>query len=339
MATTNHPFQTSAANNNGSTPPSQARLALDNLIRRELKVSDPNDAKAVATALLDRYKTSPRALAIQAEAQGLPLQMATPAAAMTPMATTSSDSELDQAISDVNRDLEELTSNAILKDITPELQGWATAIRSLIQEGVNAARFALNVTQRDQAFAMRRSLGDYARMARLVGVLTPSMNVNYRKLAQSLDEVAAVLLVKMGEALANVSFNGGRFLLQAPYSELQARRDAAIMNLRNLLNSNQVDYGHNEWPRGLDSYRKLYKALESQGEGDLRALLQEGELSRSMDVMIQRAAHGNVEGLRALGVTAQMDLQRFRRLMAIVQRLDSPASPPRLHFLNPCNFL
>jgi len=333
MTTSDHPFAASAAAANGIQPPSQARLALDNLLRRELRVSDPNDAKAVATALLDRYKATPRAQAIQTEAQGLPPQAAQAGAALLAPAATASDSELDQAITDVNRDLQELTTNTILKDITPELEGWASAIRSLIQEGINAARFALDITKRDQAFAMRRSLGDYARMARLLGVVTPAMNVYYRKLAQSLDEAANVLVVRMGEALANVGFSGGRFLLQAPYAELQARRDSVIQNLRGLLTSYQMDWSVNEWNRGLDSYLRLTEVLEKQGQGDLRALLHENELSRCMDNLIQRAAHGNIEGLRALGSTAKLDLQRFRRLLAAGMQINNPLSPPLTSFL------
>lgn len=320
-----HPFAASVAAGNGTLSQSPGRMALDNLLRRELKISDPNDATAVASALLDRYRGDPRAQAIQTEAKGLPLQ-STQASTTTPtMMAISSDAELDQAVTDVNRDLEELASNVILKDITPELQGWASAIRSLIVEGVNAARFAMDVNKRDQAFAMRRSLGDYARMARLLGVLTPAMNVNYRKLAQSLDEVASVLLVRMGEALANVSFNGGRFLLQAPYGELQARRDAVIQNLQGLLTTYKMDWSQKEWNRGLDSYLRLNEALEKQGQGDLRSLLNENELSRVMDSLIQRAAHGNVEGLRALGATAKIDLQRFRRLLIVGRWINQPS--------------
>jgi hypothetical protein len=132
-------------------------------------------------------------------------------------APTSSDVELQQAIDDVERDLRELTTNNLLKDTTPELEGWGTAVRSAITEGSAAARFSLDPRQRDKAFAIRRQLGDYSRMARLVGALTPTLSPTYRKFAQSLDEVAAVLMVLMGEALSNVGFSGGRFLLQVPY--------------------------------------------------------------------------------------------------------------------------
>jgi hypothetical protein len=327
-----NPFQ----NSSGATsavPATPARMALDNLLRRELKVSDPNDAKLVAEALLTRYKDTPKAIAIQSEAQGLPF-MTSPTTPVTMLAAaTSSDAEMEQAIDDVNRDLQELTTNTVLKDVTAELQGWALAIRSAIEAGTSAARFALEARQKDKAFAIRRQMSDYARMARLVGTLTPGVNQYYRKLAQSLDEVAAVLLVKMGEALASVGFSGGRFLLQVPYTELQVRRDAVLYALQNLVGATQAAYGQNDWPRGLDAYRQLFSLLEMSGQGDLRSLLLENELSRVMDQLIQRAAHGTADGLRALGATAQLDLERFRRLVFIGRRDVSPESPPLTSFL------
>lgn len=314
-------------------PQANRQLEFDNLLRRELKVGDPGDAGQVANALMERYKADPRAQAMRQEEQGLPFLPAyagTPAAVAAP---TSSDAELQQAIDDVNRDLQELTGNTLLKDVAPELRGWSQSIRSAIAEGANAARFGLDSRQRDKAFAIRRQLGDYARMARLVGAVTPSMNMNYRKLAQSLDEVGSVLLVLVGEALANVGFAGGRFLLQAPYSELQVRRDAAVYALRNLVGATQEAYGPNDWPRGLDAYRRLFDTLENNGQGDLRALLLENELARTMDELIERAAHGTADGLRALGSTAFIDLERFRRLVAIGQRSVTPESPPLTAFL------
>ncbi|MDJ0702684.1 MAG: hypothetical protein QNJ46_05335 [Leptolyngbyaceae cyanobacterium MO_188.B28] len=313
-----------------------SKLALDNLIRRELKVSDPNNAQEVANALLTRYKDTPQAIAIDREAEGLPFLLTPSMPSPVMQAETSSDAELQQAMDDVERDLNELTSNAILKDVTPELQGWAMAIRSMMTEAFNSARFALDSSQRDKTFGIRRTLGDYARMVRLVGALSsPVVNVNYRNLAQSIDEVTSVLLVTMGEALANVSFNRSRYLLQVPYSELQARRDSVIYALRNFIGSTQEAYAPNEWPRGVDAYRQLYKYLDDQGQGDLRSLLTENELSRIMDMLIQRASHGNIEGLRHLGATAQLDIPRLRRLVIIAGDLQTvnPQSPPLTAFL------
>jgi hypothetical protein len=318
------------------TPPpsgSQQRLALDNLIRRELNVGDPSDPMQVARALLSRYQSDPRARAIDQEAQGLPFLQAPLLPLPMPAAPTSSDNELALAMSDVEKGLTDLTTNPLLKDVTPELQGWADAIRSAIEAGSTAARFAMDARQRDKAIAMRRTLGDYARIARLVGALTPGVNANYRAFAQSLDEAAAVILVMTGDALSSVGLNRGQFLLQAPYTELQTRRDAAIYALRNLIGATQQAYGPDDWPRGLDAYRKLYDVLEAQGQGDLRSLLVETELARAMDALIQRAANGTADGLRALGATAQLDLEQFRRLVIIGRNAVRPPEPPLTAFL------
>jgi hypothetical protein len=59
-----------------------------------------------------------------------------------------------------------------------------------------------------------------------------------------------------------------------------------------------------------------------------------------MDELITRADHGRAGGLRALGVTAQLDLIRFRRLVVVAQNLavdtdgnPVPWSPPLTAFL------
>lgn len=333
----NNPFYTGTSSPSTAMPAngSTQRLALDNMIRRELKVGDPNDPAQIAQALLNRYKEDSRAIAIGQEAKGLPFLLSAQTPISTPKAPTSSDAEVQQAVDDVSRDFQELTTNAVLKDIKLELQGWESAIQSAITEGITTARFALDPRQRDKVFGIRRMLGDYARLARLVGALTPVLNINYRKLAQSLDEVSAILLVLMGEALANIGFSGGRYLLQVPYSELQIRRDAAINALRNLTGSAQEAYvDSSDWARGIGAYRKLFQTLEAQGQGDLRALLVETELVRVMDALIQRSGQGSVEGLRQLGVTAQIEAERFRRLVFVAQTDDGFTAPPLAAFLD-----
>jgi hypothetical protein len=308
-------------------------LALDNLIRRELRVGDPTDATQVAKALQQRYQDESRARAISQEAQGLPFLQAAPLFVPAAIERTATSIDLEQAQSDVHKDLEELTTSNLLKDVAPELAGWGDAIRAAVEEGTQSGRFGLDPRQRDRAFGIRRTLGDYARLARLVGALTPAMNHCYRSLAQSIDEVCAVILVLVGESMANNGFQGGRFLLQAPYSELQTRRDAAMHALRNLLGSLSFTNAPNEWPRGIDAYRRLFDALEAQGQGDLRALMTEQELGRIMDGLVRRAAEGTARGLRALGSTAQVDLQRIYRLINFGYRLVDPESPPLTSFL------
>lgn len=316
-----------------SNVPSRVQLDLDNLIRRELRVGDPYNAEQVAKALLDRYQGDQRARAIAQEAQGLPFLRTTTVYAPAAAERTATSIDLQQALSDVHKDLEQLNGNNLLKDIAAELEGWSDAIRGGSQEGVDAARFGIDPRNRDRAFGIRRTLGDYARLSRLVGALTPAATHEFRSLAQSIDEVCAVILVMLGESMANNGFAGGRFLLQAPYTEMQTRRDAAMHALQNLLGSMQYTNSANEWPRGIDAYRRLFDALEAQGQGDLRALMTELELGRIMDNLVRRAAHGSSEGLRALGSTAQIDLNRVYRLINFGYRLVDPESPPLTSFL------
>jgi len=305
-------------------------VALDNIIRRRLRVSDPSNAHDVALALQNTYTAEREAM--RREAAGLPFVPLPPIAA-APVVATSSNAEVEQARTDVDRDLDALTGNALLKDILPELRGWGIAIRNAIADGINAARFALDPYQRDRAFSARRVLGDYARIARYVGALTPTMSLPYRRLAQSLDEVAAVLLVLMGEALADIGFSGGRFLLQVPASDLQVRRDAVLNALRNLVGSTQQAYAPNEWPRGLLAYSQFLNRLETSGQADLKALFQESYLARLLDDLIDRASSTNADGLRALGSTAQLGVDSFRRLILTAQRVVTPESPTLAAFL------
>jgi hypothetical protein len=179
------------------------------------------------------------------------------------------------------------------------------------------ARQGLDPAQRDKVMAVRRQLGEYARMARGVGSLSPGMTQNYRRLGRALDEVSAVRLVILGESLASVGFATDYYLLQVPLQELQQRRDAVIYALRNFNGGAQQSYGPDDWPCGIDAYCGVYNWLEEQGQGDLRSLPLENEVAQTMDALIGRAQNGTPEGLRALGVTAQLDIERFRR-MAIV---------------------
>ncbi len=299
-------------------------VALDNLVRRKLRVSDPTDAGQIADALKKIY--SEESHAMDQEAAGVPF-LPVKHVPQTVESNTATRAEVKEAINDVNRDLTSLMNNALLKDVHPELNGWATAIRSAVAEGTNAAQFSLDPHQRDKAFAVRRILGGYARVARYVGALTPTQSLPYRKLAQSLDEVANIILVLMGDALANVGYSGGRFLLQAPASELQSRRDAVIYALRNLTGSVQDGYGPNEWPRGLLSYRQFINRLETSGQTDLRALFVENNIAKTMDDLLHWTTNGSANDLRALGSTAHLALEQVKRLIRLGQGFANPESP------------
>jgi hypothetical protein len=308
-------------------PVASPRIDLDNLLRRELKVGDPSDPQQIAQALSQRYQGDLRTQAIESEARGLPFLRTPTLRTDAPPPPTATNVDLDQAKHDVTQDLRMLLADNLTKDIRPELEGWQQVIHRSIDEGVAAARFGLDPHQRDKAFAMRRQLGDYARLSRLVGALTPGLNRSFRNLAQSIDEASAVMLVLMGESMANLGFAGGRFLLQAPYSELQARRDAVLNALRQVDGVAAMVGQGGTWPRGLRAYRQLTTVLEARGQGDLRSLMNEAELSRTMDELVQLAGGNSPTGLRAIGATAWAPLARLHRFVQTTIRQVAPASP------------
>ena len=304
-------------------------LAIDNMLRNQLRISNPRDPKQIAQGLAAYYQDLPQTAAINQEAAGLPFQQSRALTIAPPHQPSSSDAEFNIANGDVEKALQDLANNPLTNDITPEMQGWGDSIRVAISESKAAAQAGLDPTNRDKVIAMRRQLGEYARMARFVGSLSPGMTQNFRRLGRGLDEVSAVLLVMLGESLASVGFATGYYLLQVPLPELQQRRDAVIFALRNFSGGAQQAYGSDDWPRGIDAYRRVYNWLESQGQGDLRSLLLENEIARTMDALITRAQNGSADGLRALGVTAQLDIERFRRMVIVAPgALASDRSPP-----------
>lgn len=307
------------------TPAAATLPGLDALIRRELKVGDPNDPVQLAQALMARYQSDRRAQAIDGEARGLPFlhtPIVRPADAPAPVAL---DIDLEQARDRVRVGLQSLLTDSLSTTLRPELEGWQGAITAVIDEGVAAARQGLDPGRRDIAFGARRQLGEYARLARLVGVFSPALNAQYRGLATSLDDVAAVLLVMMGDAMANLGLNGGRFLLATPYPELQARRDAVLAALRRIDGLGSLG-GSDGWPRGLRAHRQLNLLLEARGQGELRSLLHEPELARTMDDMVQLASGGTPHGLRSIGSTTWSPLARMRRFVRTVGGMVDPAA-------------
>lgn len=322
---------TQQANPSTTTERSQAAVALDNLIRRHLRVSDPTDPEAISQALRERYTDEQQAL--KNEQSGFPFSQTTE----IPVSRESGGVtrlELEQAKDDVERDLTALMSHSGLKDVSAELNGWAVSIRQSIVDGTVAARFALDPRQRDAAMSARRALCGYARLARYVGALTPNISQSYRQLAKSLDEVSAVILVILGEAIANIGHGGARFLLQAPASELQSRRDAVIYALRNLVGTTQESYGPNEWPRGLVAYRQFIQRLEESGHSDLRALFQETFVAKTLDDLLHWSTSGTGEDLRALGSMSHVTLEKFRRLVLLAARLVDPEAPALAAYLS-----
>ena len=151
---------------NGPQARSTKAMEFDNLIRRSLRVSDPGNFDEIADALGKKFPLQKRDM--DYEAAGFSFTQ-TPGASTRREVPTSTGAEFEQAHLDVEKDLKALINNALLKDIKPELNGWASSIRRAVADGFNTARFALDPNQRDRAMGVRGLLGKFARIARYVG--------------------------------------------------------------------------------------------------------------------------------------------------------------------------
>lgn len=184
--------------------PTPSNTRIDHILREKLMLGDLS-ASEVAEGLARRFTDQAAILTRDRSGQSA-------AVATLPMQsnqlTGMSEGELAKARDDVERDLQGLIVEPLLKDVTPELRGWQSAIMRLVEDGAAAAPFALDQRRRDRVFDVRRSLGDYARLARLLGAATPQFNGPYRQLAKSLDDVAALILVVAGEAIAGQGQGG-----------------------------------------------------------------------------------------------------------------------------------
>ncbi|WP_138468875.1 hypothetical protein [Poseidonocella sp. HB161398] len=307
---------------------SNVSTRLDNLMRQTLMLSDPNDPGEVARALARRFRGG--AARLESDRTGLPAQVISLAAAPAEFASPST-AELIQARDDLERDLASLVSAPQLKDIRPELQGWQRALPEILERGANSARQSIHEGHRATAMAVRQELGDYARLARLLGATTPEFNGAYRSLAKSLDEGAAMMVVLAGEAIAGRGF-GGIAALPSPVADLSMRRDAVLEALRDLLHPGTGDNDDNRWPRGLHALNRIEDWLQQSGQGHLRALLDENYLAPLLDKLVESAGHSDAALLRGLGATATVTLAQINRLVDMLGRAVNPTSPPLARF-------
>jgi hypothetical protein len=301
--------------------------AVDNLLRRALKISDPRNADEVAKGLLARYPDD--AAKIKREQMGVPFSIM--AAQPVVVAPAIGRPDLTAATDTLERTLTELTSSPDLADVAPEMRGWATIIRRANADGCASAAYAIDANERDRAFAARRTLSDYARLARYAAAINTCAKEIYCRLAQACDRIANVILVLIGDALDNAGVTRSGAVIQVPAATLQSRRDSLVLALRNLL---QLDPASDQetWPRGTVAVAQIYRGLQQAGAPDLRALLDEAHLSRQLDDLIDLATGSTPDGLRALGATAGVTVQRLRRFFILANGLVTPTSPPATNF-------
>lgn len=308
---------------------SPATAAVDSVLRRALKVSDPRNAEEVAKALLARY--ADEAATIKREQQGLPFSVVQAQAPVTPQLNGASRPEVRTASNALDAALTVLTTSPDLADIAPEMRGWRTTIERAAADGLASSAFAIDPAERDRAFGARRILGDYARLARYAGAITLCATEVYCRVAQACDDVANLILVMIGDTLGDAGLSRTGGVIQVPGATLQTRRDAVIAALRNILEPAPSD-DQESWPRGARALSQIYEGLDAAGAADLRALLDEPYLSRQLDDLVDLATGSTSEGLRALGSAAAVTVQRLQRFLMIAQDLPDPPSPPASMF-------
>jgi hypothetical protein len=315
-----------------STERSPTTTTVDNILRRRLRVSDPRNPEEVAKALLGLYDDEARQ--ISRERQGIPFTVQKSLQAPDGMRPGALPPTMRQGLDDLDDALKLLTTSAQLREIQPELRGWSQGIRAAASDGLSSARFALDPRERDRAFAARRRLGDYARLARYCGALSDCARDVYCMVANACDEVANLMLVGLGDALADSGVTQTGSLLQAPAADLQTRRDAVIGSLRNLLGTAMAVNGNDTWPRATEAVRQLGQHLGDAGESDLRIFLDEQQVARMLDDLIDLASGISPDALRALGATAAMTVQNIRRFAFIAAPVANPESPPLASYIS-----
>lgn len=306
---------------------SQTETQLDAIMRQALTLSDPTNPSEVARALANRYREG--AERIETDRTGFLNASAVPKTKV--QVTGPSDAELIQAKSDLDRDLGALAAHPQLKDIQPELQGWQRTLPQIVERGINAARTAVNERYRAMAMAARQELGDYARLARMLGASTPEFNGAYRSLAKSIDQAAALILVLAGETIAGRGF-GGIAALPVPVADLTGRRDAVIAALHDLRNPDPQAHHSEDWPRALHALTSMNEWLDSSGQGHLRALLDESYLASVLDKLIETVGQSEAHVLRGLSATSAVTITQLNRLLSLLGQAINPASPPLARF-------
>ncbi len=304
---------------------------LDELLRRRLGVSDVRDAERVAEGLRKLYANA--ATRIDQESQGFAIggESNPIVAAPTASASDTPGSREYRRVRDaLVEDLDALVNAPSNREWKPELQGWRSTMLRTFAEGAIAARAARDPARRDMAFLAVRTLGEYARVARLVGVVHLRMNFEYRRFAKTLDEAASTIRVLAGEALYDAGLADGGLIVAVPVTDIRQRGDAVVAALRGLLGldaSGPDDTGEN-----LHGYNMLLRNLEAWGEGDLGSYLREVTLQQAIDDMVESVSlavgRNDADALRELAATLPVQMRKFRRLADVANNVVNPSAVP-----------
>src|SRR5215470_1515574 len=316
-------------NGTGKSTSQPGAKMIDDFLRRELRVGDPKNPTEVVTALRRRYATE--AARIDQEAKGLPIRYeATPQVIdVTPVRVDGPGSREERRVRDnLESDLAALIDSRDNREWAPEIRGWRETLLREYADGSAAARFAQDPAQRDRGFLAVRKLGEFARLARLVGVMNLVLNCDYRRLASTLDDAANVIRILMGEALYNAGLAEGGVIIQVPLVDLRQRRDSLVETLRRLAGLSDPSFD-GDWGDDMAAYRALLDELDRRSAPELKVYLREELLTPILDNLVSTVSRQDPEALRQLAATFAVEIARLSRLREIVtnMRLGQPPAP------------
>jgi hypothetical protein len=315
---------------NGTVPASQqtGTKLIDDFLRRELRVGDPKSAAEVATALRTRYATE--AARIDDEGRGLAVQYGSEVLLPT-LAPSGGDTpgsrEERRVRANLESDLDVLINSPNNREWKPELVGWRNALSREFTDGPAAARSAQDPAMRHRGFYSVRRLAEFARLARLVGVVNAPLNCDYRRLAGTLDEAANVLRIVMGEALYDAGLAEGGFVLQVPLTDLRLRRDTLVLAVRRLSGGSEESDDGGDWGNALAAYQALLSEIEAQAASELAVYLREELLAPILDSLVTSVARQDPESLRQVAATAPVEVARLDQLLGIAAEVARRVEP------------
>ncbi|RKH19560.1 hypothetical protein D7V77_32410 [Corallococcus sp. CA041A] len=301
---------------------SSAKSKFDEFLRRQLGVSDARDPKAVVYALRKLYPTT--AARLDDESSGQPIRVsATPEPVMALMNGTldsPGQRRFRQERKALVDDLEIAVNLASNRDFKAPMCGWRDSILAEVDEGEAAANMAVDPVSRDRAFYSIRKLGDTARVARLVGMVNPTVVQEFGRLAATIDDNATLLRILAGEALFRAGFDKGGTVFQVALQDLRQRREALINSLEQLT-ATSIQEGYDDWGDGQASYGKLLDQLRARGQSDLRAIARPDAMSRLLDVLLNHTPRQNSEDMRGIASAVPVELIQLRRLRDVAGSL------------------
>ena len=218
---------------------------------------------------------------------------------------------------DLDSDLAALIDSRDNREWAPEIRGWRDTLLREFADGAAAARFAQDPAMRDRGFLAVRKLGEFARVARLVGVMNLPLNCDYRRLAATLDDAANVIRILMGEALFNAGLSDGGLIIQVP------RRRAAPAPRRAGACRPQGSPGswkkasNDDWGDGIAAYRALLDELRSPQRVRSSRSISARNCWRRSSTTGQQVSRQDPEALRQLAATTPVEIGRLTRLRDI----------------------